>query len=188
VGRTSPLPAGRSALAASGMADAAITAVAARNTADCERIREPASRPARPQGYTERSPPGTTRTPQNMTIRPPRSRIVHEVSLKVTPSSCLAQWPHGPQTALSSRLQPDTGSWGVPPQWPGCSASTAPPRGRHSLRPPQAASATKPGKPGPSRPPGSRKRRPATHHDVRTVTGKTARKAKTSTCRPRRTG
>jgi hypothetical protein len=37
------------------------------------------------------------------------------------------------------------------------------------------ASAPKPGKPGPGRPPGSKNRRPATRHDV----GKTAKRAET---------
>ena len=52
----------------------------------------------------------------------------------------------------------------------------------------QPAGAPKPGKPGPGRPPGSRNRRPATRHDVHVVTTSTAKTAKTSTPRPRRTG
>jgi hypothetical protein len=50
------------------------------------------------------------------------------------------------------------------------------------------AGAPKPGKPGPGRPPGSKNRRPATRHDVHIITKSAAKKAKTSTPRPRRTG
>ncbi|WP_433345101.1 NF041680 family putative transposase [Microtetraspora malaysiensis] len=46
------------------------------------------------------------------------------------------------------------------------------------------ASAPKPGKPGPGRPPGSKNRRPAPHHDV----GKTIKRDLTMTARQQRTG
>jgi len=66
---------------------------------------------------------------------------------------------------------------------PGCLTPARIRRGFRNIRQalPDLASAPKPGKPGPGRPPGSKNRRPATRHDVgRTVkraeTKKTARK------------
>ncbi|MFB9835829.1 NF041680 family putative transposase [Actinoallomurus acaciae] len=50
------------------------------------------------------------------------------------------------------------------------------------------ASAPKPSRPGPGRPPGVRNRHPADRHDVHTSTKTTTNKAKPSTPRPRRTG
>jgi DDE superfamily endonuclease len=59
-------------------------------------------------------------------------------------------------------------------------------RGFRNIRPTTAlpASAPKPAKPGPGRPPGSRNRRPAPHHDV----GKTTKRDLSITARKQRTG
>jgi hypothetical protein len=59
-------------------------------------------------------------------------------------------------------------------------------RGFRNIRPTTAlpASAPKPTKPGPGRPPGSQNRRPAPRHDV----GKTAKRDLTVTARKQRTG
>ncbi|MFI2457953.1 transposase, partial [Streptomyces sp. NPDC019539] len=59
-------------------------------------------------------------------------------------------------------------------------------RGFRNIRPKTTlpASAPKPGKPGPGRPPGSKNRRPAPHYDV----GKTTKREKTITAHQRRKG
>jgi hypothetical protein len=63
-------------------------------------------------------------------------------------------------------------------------------RGFRHLRPQlsRPASAPKPSRPGPGRPPGRRNRQPAERHDVHTHTHTKTKKAKSSTPRPRRTG
>jgi hypothetical protein len=63
-------------------------------------------------------------------------------------------------------------------------------RGFRHLRPhlSRPASAPKPSRPGPGRPPGRRNRQPAERHDVHTHTHTKTKKAKSSTPRPRRTG